>query len=181
MSRLKLERVSGAATISRHERLLAIEPALIDSKAEDAQANPRQREIHVLNRGDSDTLQRMLNALQPSSYIRPHRHVQPPKAETFVLLRGSVGFMTFLDDGTPDESGFVHLHPTKALALDCREGVWHTFFALEPNTVVFEVKAGPFDAATDKEFAPWAPAEGTLEAEEYLSRLKETFRMKIVN
>jgi hypothetical protein len=70
----------------------------------------------------------------------------------------------------------VHLHPTKALAVDCREGVWHTFFALEPNTVVFEAKAGPHDAAMDKEFAPWAPDEESPEAAEYFSRLKEICR-----
>jgi hypothetical protein len=41
--------------------------------------------------------------------------------------------------------------------------------ALKPDTVIFEVKAGPYDAATDKAFAPWAPAEGTQEAQSFLA------------
>jgi cupin fold WbuC family metalloprotein len=170
------ERISKAATISRYDRAFAIDEELIQRKSRDAQTNERQREIHILHRGDSDALQRMVNALQPSSYIRPHRHVRPPKSETIVLLRGSLGFMTFHDDGTPDERDFIHLHPAKAVGVDCREGIWHTFFALEPDTVVFEVKAGPHDAATDKEFAVWAPDETSPDAQRYLARLKEIFR-----
>jgi hypothetical protein len=92
-------------------------------------------------------------------------------------LRGAVGFVTFLDDGTPDREGFVFLHQLRgSIALDCREGVWHTFFALEPDTVLYEAKNGPFDAATDKEAAPWAPAEGTTEAGLYLAELEDAFR-----
>jgi cupin fold WbuC family metalloprotein len=111
----------------------------------------------------------MLNAVEPSSYLRPHRHADPPKSESLILLSGSLGFVTFLDDGTPDH--FIHLHPDKTLALDCREGVWHTVVAFEPS-VVFEVKSGPHMAATDKEFASWAPEEGSAAADAYLSRLK---------
>jgi hypothetical protein len=59
--------------------------------------------------------------------------------------------------------------------VDCREGVWHTFFALEPDTVVFEVKAGPHDAATDKEAAPWAPDENSPDAAAYLQHLRKLF------
>lgn len=174
----KIERLSNAATISRFERAIAISTALIKRKSEDAEANPRKRETHLLHRGNSDPLQRMLNALQPSSYIRPHRHVQPGKSETVILLSGSLAFLTFRDDGTPDEKDFIHLHPDKALVVDCREGVWHTFFALERGTVIFEVKAGPHDAATDKEFAPWAPDEASPDAPLYLEHLRELFHCR---
>ena len=118
----------------------------------------------------------MLNALQPGSYIRPHRHHTPPKAESLILLSGSLGFVAFLDDGTVDSENLVLLHPTRgAFAIDCRESVWHTFFALEPNTVLFEVKAGPFDPSAEKEFAPWAPAENAPEARSYLESLEQLF------
>ncbi len=39
------------------------------------------------------------------------------------------------------------------------------------ETVLFEVKPGPFDPKTDKEFAPWAPAEGSAEDEMFMSQL----------
>jgi cupin fold WbuC family metalloprotein len=173
---LPIERISQAATISRYDRVFAVDPLLIQTKSEDSRTNPRKREMHILHGSDSDAIQRMLNALQPESYIRPHRHFDPPKAETVVLLRGSLGFVTFRDDGSQTQADFVHLHPGKALVVDCREGIWHTFFALEPDTVVFECKAGPHDPARDKEFAPWAPAEGSADAGAYLAGLQKMFR-----
>jgi hypothetical protein len=39
--------------------------------------------------------------------------------------------------------------------------------------VCFEVKPGPWERATDKEFAEWAPAESDPAAAEYLRRLLE--------
>src|SRR5262245_57617256 len=171
------ERLSKLATISGHERVLGMDRSIIEAKCLEAERNARKREILVLHRGDSDPLQRMLNALQPGSYVRPHRHSSPPKSESLALLTGSIGFIPFLDDGTPDTSNFVWLHPLHgALAVDCRENVWHTFFPLEPNTVVFEVKAGPYDPQREKEFAPWAPDESSTDAPAYQAWLEELFR-----
>ena len=172
-----IERLSKLATISRHAKVFAVDAQIIRTKSLEANANERKREILVLHRDDADPLQRMLNALQPGSYIRPHRHHAPAKAETLVLLSGSIGFVTFFDDGSVDHENLVLLHPAKgALALDCRESVWHTFFALEPNTVLFEVKAGPFNPSSgDKEFAPWAPAENAPDAQSYLESLERLF------
>ena len=171
------ERLSSLATVSRHERAFAVTADVIHTKAAEAKSNPRKREILVMHRGDRDPLQRMLNAIQPGSYVRPHRHRSPPKAESLVLLTGAIGFVPFFEDGTPDRENFILLDKTRGvLAADFREGLWHTFFALEPDTVVFEVKPGPYDPATDKEFAPWAPAEDAPDAASYLSSLEQIFR-----
>ena len=174
---MKLNRISPAATLSQHTVATTIDQSLVEQKAQDAQASGRQRDIHVLHTGNEDTLQRMLNAMQPGTYITPHRHVSVPKAEAVVVLQGSLGFVHFEDDGSYDEQHFVHINPKEGIfGVDYRAGVWHTFIALEPDTVVFEVKPGPYDAATDKEFAPWAPAEGDAEAVDYLSALETHFR-----
>ena len=175
----RFERLSRVATISRHTTAMGIDLDAIHTKSLEAKANPRKREILVLHRDDSDPLHRMLNAIEPQTYVRPHRHHTPPKAEVFVLLSGSMGFVPFLNDGTPDEENFIWLHPTKgSLIADCREDVWHTLLALETNTVVFEAKAGPFDPATDKEFAPWAPPDDSPDAQDYLRSLEQAFRNK---
>lgn len=177
MTKPTFERVSEFATASLHDSVLAITPDIIRGKGKDAQTNPRRREILALHRGNADRLQRMLNAIQPGSYVRPHRHASDPKAELLILLSGAMAFMSFLDDGTPDTRNCVFLHQTKgALAVDCREGIWHTFFALEPDTVVCEAKVGPYNPAVDKEFAPWAPPENDPSAHRYLAALEQTFR-----
>jgi cupin fold WbuC family metalloprotein len=174
------ERLSPFATISRHNKVLGVSPQIIAEKISDARTNPRQREILALHRSESEPIQRMINALEPGSYVCPHRHHDPPKAECIVLLTGSLGFVTFLDDGTPDIENCVLLHRTKGmLAVDVREDLWHTFFALEHGTTVFEVKAGPFDAHRDKQAAPWAPAENSPGAAMYLASLEEIFRTRL--
>jgi cupin fold WbuC family metalloprotein len=176
MSKPTIERLSARATISRHRKVLAIDRDLIERKVREASANTRMREVLLLHNGDDDALQRMVNAIEPSSYIRPHRHRTPPRPEPLALLSGSAGFVTFHDDGTLDTENFVLLEREKgAVAIDCRESVWHTFIALESGTVLFEVKPGPFNDTTDKEFAPWAPEEHAPEAPEYLEWLKTAF------
>jgi hypothetical protein len=57
------------------------------------------------------------------------------------------------------------------LGIDLAPGVWHTLCCVSPTAICYEVKAGPYDAATDKEFAPWAPREGQPEAAQYLEEL----------
>jgi cupin fold WbuC family metalloprotein len=137
--------------------------------------SPRLRVIQPFHRSERETLHRMFNAVQPGSYIRPHRHLQPPKAEAWIVLQGAVAFFTFDDDGATRE--IVGLsRDGEAFGVDLSPGVYHTFIALEPDTVIFEVKDGPYVAATDKSFAPWAPAEGAPEAAAYLARLYDAAR-----
>jgi len=45
--------------------------------------------------------------------------------------------------------------------------------ALRPDSVLFEVKSGPFDPLQAKEFAPWAPAEDSPETLFYLENLRK--------
>ncbi len=177
MDKPQIVRISPAATRSCHETVALIDRDLIQQKAADAAKSPRRREIHNFHNDDPDTLQRMLNAVQPGSYIRPHRHLNPPKAESIILLQGVLAFVTFADDGTLDESGCILIDPTCGVyGCDIRPGVWHTIFALAPDTVAFEVKPGPYDPTVDKEFAPWSPPEGNPEAAVFLTDLEDRFR-----
>jgi hypothetical protein len=48
---------------------------------------------------------------------------------------------------------------------------WHTVVALNEQSVLLEIKAGPFDPKAAKEFAPWAPEEATDLAQHYLQNL----------
>jgi cupin fold WbuC family metalloprotein len=112
----------------------------------------------------------MLNALQPGSYIQPHRHLAPPKAESTVVLRGAICYVSFTETGEADKHVIVSAG-SDTVGIDTEPGVYHTFFALEEDTVLYEVKPGPYDEKTDKDFAIWAPAEGSAQAKEYLQDL----------
>lgn len=174
----QLTRRSQAATISRHHAFALVGQDLILAKARDAAANPRKREIHVLHSDDQDPLQRMLNAIQPSTYVQPHRHLHPPKAETFVLLQGQAGIVIFDDSGEVMPRGLILMDQSHGVvAVDVREGVWHTLVALVPETVLFEVKPGPYHAPRDKDVAPWSPDRDHPSALSYLADLEDRLRI----
>lgn len=138
---------------------------LFDTVADEALSSPRLRKNHNFHELP-DTVQRFINVLQPGSYIRPHRHLRPEESngfEFFLVLQGEIGFLAF------DEQGQVitteHLKaqgPTYGLEL--AEGQFHSLIALTPDTVMFELKEGPYTPMEDKDFLPQFPQEATPEA-----------------
>jgi cupin fold WbuC family metalloprotein len=177
MDKPEIIRISPLATKSCHQTAVSIDLDLVQRKAYDAARSARRREIHIFHEGDADPLQRMLNALQPGSYVRPHRHLDPPKSESLIVLQGMLGYVSFSDDGLPEEESYLVLDTARDVyGCDIRPGVWHTIFALTPDTVVFEVKPGPYHAARDKDFALWAPQEYSPEAAVFLAEIEDGFR-----
>ncbi len=148
----------------------AISEALFDQVAAQAAQSPRRRMNYNFHSGPDDNPHRFLNVLLEGTYIRPHRHLDPPKAETFLVLEGEADLLIF------DNKGFIthryHLGSGRKLrGVDLPPGIWHTILPRTPRVVCFEVKPGPWQAATDKEFAPWAPAEDDPDAFRYAASL----------
>lgn len=142
--------------------VLWITDALLEELSREAAASPRLRQnrnFHAME----EPAHRLVNALEPGTYVRPHRHLDPNKAETAIALTGSTGVIVFDDDGTILEKR--RLSPTGPVrGVDTPAGAWHTFVALEPGCVFFEAKAGPYAPPAENEIAPWSPAEGSPEA-----------------
>ena len=137
-----------------------IDEHLLDSITEKAIASPRLRMNHNFHESLDDPVQRMLNAVQPGSYLRPHRH--PDREELFILLRGSVRILIFEDDGTLRES-FVLSPELKAYGVTILPGTWHSLLSLEHGTVFLEVKQGPYIPLAEEHFATWTPKPDDLE------------------
>jgi cupin fold WbuC family metalloprotein len=147
-----------------------IDKALLDEVCAEAQASPRRRKNRNFHTDDTQPGHRLLNAIQPGSYIQPHRHLDPTKGETMVVLRGMLGLVTFDDAGNIVETAKVS-HGGTPMGIDIPHGTWHTVFALAPDTVFLEAKAGPYLPLTADEKSAWAPAEGDPAAAGYLARL----------
>ena len=148
-----------------------IDNALLDELCAAAAAHPRRRKNRNFHPRDDHPAHRLLNAMQPDSYIPPHRHLDPNKDETFLVLRGLLGLVLFDDQGVIVRSVKVGAGGA-AIGVDIPHGTWHTAVALEPDTVFLEAKAGPYLPLTEAERAPWAPAENTAAAALYLAALK---------
>lgn len=151
-----------------------IDHALLDEVSAEAKASPRLRKNRNFHVSEAQPGHRMLNAIEPGSYIMPHRHLDPDKGETMVVLRGSLGAVIFDDAGNVAEAVKVS-HGGTPIGMDIPVGTWHTVFALEPGTVFLEAKAGPYLPLTADEKAPWAPAEGDPAVPDYLAQLTRLF------
>lgn len=144
-----------------------IDTHLLDQLTAAAKINPRLRQNHNFHASYDEPCQRLLNAVEPGSYIRPHRHLDPPRPETFVILRGRLAVIVFREDGQPENLLTLSGNGT-AQGVDIPAGAWHTVIALESGTVFFETKPGPYLPLADKDWAPWAPAEGSVKAIGYM-------------
>jgi cupin fold WbuC family metalloprotein len=143
---------------------------LFEELREEAERSPRRRKNHNFHRSLSENPNRLLNLLLEGSYIAPHRHLRPPKPEAFLVLEGGLAFFLF-DDGGRVTSRHLLGEGERALGIDVRPGVWHALAAVSPHALLYEVKPGPYEAGSDKEFAPWAPREGEAGAAAYLESL----------
>ena len=124
-----------------------------------SRARESERQRAHLNVHDSldAPVQRLFIAMEPETYIPPHRHSPANKWEFLVLIDGALDLLIFTDDGTLSQR--TTLAPDRTRAVELPPGIWHGYVVREPGTVVLEVKEGPFMPTPEHDLAPWAPAE----------------------
>lgn len=126
--------------------------------------------LFPMHRGADDLVQRMVNFMQKGTYIQPHQHPRDFASETILVMQGEMGFVIFDEEGGVDS---VHRIGVGGV-IDIEARVWHGVLALTDDTVILEIKRGPYDES-DKVFAGWAPAENTAGMEEYQASLESLF------
>ena len=73
------------------------------------------------------------------------------------MLRGELLAILFDEEGTVTHK--VTLNAAKGkYGIEIPAGVWHCIVVLEPGTVIYEIKQGPFAPLIAENLAPWAPA-----------------------
>jgi len=137
-----------------------IDNILLDTLTQKAIDSPRKRMNYNLHTSLHDPLQRLCNAIEQETYIRPHRHADPETLEIFLLLRGAAVILLFETSGKVAEKVILAEHgPLKVVEIPSR--TWHTIASLESGTVFFEVKKGPYIPQPEAHLAPWSPKEGS--------------------
>lgn len=130
---------------------------LLNQLNRDASTSPRLRANHNIHPQLDDPVQRFFNAMQPGTYVRPHRHTDPVRWEFFLIVSGHVSILLFDDQGRVcarhelQEAGSLR-------GLEIPPGQWHSLVAMQAS-ILFELKEGPYNPLTDKDFAAWAPDE----------------------
>ncbi len=162
------------------KKSIKITDEFLDITSAKAKKAERKRMNFNFHPSHEDPLHRLLNAMEPETYIQPHKHEDPDKFEIFLALRGRFVAIIF------DESGNITDHAI----LDSREGkygieipekVYHMLLSLEPGSVAYEIKEGPYRPFTAKNVASWAPAEGDPEVDSYIENLLSKIGIEVKN
>ena len=120
---------------------MVIDTELLDRVSERAKESPRLRMNYNFHQSLDEKCHRFLNAVELGTEVPIHRH--PMKDETFVILRWKVRVTTHRDDGSIIEDVVLCAEEGR-YGVNIPKGVWHTIEALEPDSVIFECKEGPF-------------------------------------
>lgn len=152
-----------------------IDTELLDRTTREAKESVRLRMNHNFHERLDDPVHRLLNAVEPDTYLPVHRHLNPAKDEAILVLRGRAAAFVFDDEGRIVECAVID--PAAGVyGFDIRSGVWHGLLSLESGTVVYEVKAGPYAPVPQADIAPWTPDAGDGEA---VARFMERLRNEI--
>ncbi len=114
---------------------------LLDKVSSEAKESPRLRMNYNFHQSLDEKCHRFLNAVEPGTVVTIHKH--PTKDESFVILRGKVRVTTHNDDGSVIEE-VVLSQESGNYGVDIPKNVWHKLESLEPGSVIFECKEGPF-------------------------------------
>ena len=118
-----------------------IDDLLLNLVSEEAKANPRLRMNYNFHLSPNSPVQRLLNALEPGAQIPVHRHRLID--ETYILLRGKITVTAYNEAG--EETEKISLDPQKGqYGLHIPAGQWHSLEVQESDSVILEVKEGPY-------------------------------------
>ena len=148
-----------------------IDQQLLDQLSEDARQRDRLRVNLNFHKQLTDPVQRLCNALEPNTYVQPHRHRESDKWEFFCLLRGRLAVVIFDEQGRLNQRIELNLEQNRdqpRYAIEIAPNQWHTLISLQSGTVALEIKPGPYQATSDKDFATWAPKEGEPNTAKFL-------------
>lgn len=118
-----------------------INSELLNSVSAKAKESTRLRMNYNFHENNESKSQRLLNALEMGTELPIHRHRHT--AETYVLLRGKLKVLFYNDNCELTETAL--LDPLKGnYGIDIPAGQFHTIEILENDSVIFEVKDGPY-------------------------------------
>lgn len=131
----------------------------------------RQRAHHNVHESLDSPVQRLFIATEPATYMRPHRHAEAHKWEFFMVLEGQIDLLVFDNEGQVIQRTVMSSTATRAVEIPYN--TWHAYVCMQSGTVALEVKEGAYLPTAEHDFAPWAPAENTSTAADYLAWMRQ--------
>ena len=148
---------------------------LIERTLQRAKESPRLRMNYNFHADEADAVNRLLNAMHRGTFVPVHRHLNPSLSESGVVLRGKVGIIIYDSEGRIITMRAVGAG-TEACGFDIEAGVWHGLVVLEDNTIIYEVKQGPYTPISADNIASWSPDADDKQAQrEFVKALEILF------
>ncbi len=155
-----------------------IDSSFISNIVDEARKSPRKRKNYNFHEFPEDPINRMVHGMEPGTYVQPHKHENPDKREAFIILKGRVAVVEYDEYG--NVSDFIMLdRDIGNFGVEISPRNWHSLICLEPDSVIYEIKDGPYNPEDDKCFAPWAPKEGDKDASKFNEKILEVIGGKI--
>lgn len=118
-----------------------LDKKLLKDLSNKARQSARLRMNYNLHKQLDAPAQRLFNALEPGTVLPVHRHQHTD--ETYILVSGKISVLNYNNEGTLEST--IELSPAGAnFGVHIPAGQWHTVEVLESDTVIFEVKDGPY-------------------------------------
>lgn len=127
---------------------MIITEELLNTVSSQAKESPRLRMNYNLHEHLDDKTHRFFNAMEPGTVVPIHRHRDT--AETFMLVRGKMRVVLYYDDKNIIEDTILSIEEGN-YGIHIPVGVWHWVEILEPNTITFEVKEGPYHPLSEND------------------------------
>ena len=136
------------------EAAVGVDQGMVDQLLEISAQNGNCDARISLHQSPSDNFHEMIILQHSGRYFRPHRH--QGKGESCHIIRGTVAFFVFNDDGSIADSSVVG----KDAGLLFRSGpdLWHTVIPVSEYAVYHESKPGPYLNQNDSIYPDWAPS-----------------------
>jgi len=137
---------------------------------ENAKNSPRKRSHKNFHSDYKELVQRLFIGLIEGTYVRPHKHPQSFKWEMIIGVKGKTGLLIFDDNGIIIRR--LTLSPESSLGIELPPNTWHTVFPINDESVIMEIKEGPFNSNDPCDFAEWAPEEASEKCDHFLQWAK---------
>jgi cupin fold WbuC family metalloprotein len=125
-----------------------INDSLLDLVSGLARENLRLRMNYNFHKSLDAKAQRLLNALEPGTLLPVHRHQNTE--ETYVLLRGRLRVLFYNEKKELIETEDLNITEGK-YGVNIPIGQWHSIEVLEKETVILEVKDGPYSPLKEED------------------------------
>ena len=120
---------------------------MLDDLTAKAKVSERLRMNLDLRDSDTDGSQRMLNAIEPDSFLPIHIHQKT--SETMICLRGKLRVEYYDELERTCTESFILEPNGMNVAVSIPIGIWHTVHALESGTCILEMKNGKYEPIQD--------------------------------